>query len=276
MRIFRPLPRRLEEILVQHVDVKVHGHLATILMDRPKVRNALSPQLVADLSTAFSDVHQEKRVKAVILTGGGEHFCSGLDLSVMAQIAEMDASDALPEWFTTWRQLTELLEQMLRFPKPIVAAVDGAAVGAGLALVLAADLVVASKRASFAALAVRRGLVGGATAALLAFRLGGAVAARMALTGQPIDADEAHRIGLCCAPVESQQIWVAASTVAQQCTAAPREAVQATKRVLNESVGEALLSQLAAGAADSATACTTDSASEGIRSFMERREPQWP
>jgi len=165
---------------------------------------------------------------------------------------------------------------MLRFPKPIVAAVDGAAVGAGLALSLASDLVVASKRASFSAVAVRRGLVGGATAALLSFRLGGATAARMLLTGQPIDAAEAHRLGLCGTPVESEQIWVAATDVAKQCTAAPREAIQATKRVLNESIGEALLSQLAAGAADSATSCTTESASEGIRSFLQRREPEWP
>lgn len=261
---------------MQYVDVKVHGNVATILMDRPAVRNALNPQLLADLSTAFSDVHQEKRAHAVVLTGGGAHFCSGLDLQVLADIAEMPEPDALPEWFSAWRQFTELLEQMLRFPKPIVAAVDGAAVGAGLALSLAADLVVASKRASFSAEAVRRGLVGGATAALLSFRLGGSVAARMLLTGQPIDAEEAHRVGLCGTPVDSEQIWVTATDLAKQCTAAPREAIQATKRVLNEHVGESLLSQLAAGAADSATACTTESASEGIRAFLERREPKWP
>jgi enoyl-CoA hydratase/carnithine racemase len=69
---------------------------------------------------------------------------------------------------------------------------------------------------------------------------------------------------------------VAATELAQQCTEAPREAVQATKRLLNEGIGETLLSQLSAGAADSATACTTESATEGIKSFLERREPDWP
>ncbi|MEM1069279.1 MAG: enoyl-CoA hydratase/isomerase family protein [Planctomycetota bacterium] len=261
---------------MQHVDVKVHDNLATIMLERPATRNALNPQLLADLSMAFSDVHQEKRVQAVVLTGSGDHFCSGLDMKVLSQIADLPPDEALPEWFSTWRQLTELLEQMLRFPKPIVAAVDGAAVGAGLALALASDLVVASERASFTAVAVRRGLVGGATAALLSFRLGAAAAARLLLTGKPIAADEAYRLGLCTTPVDPQQIWVAATELAQQCTDAPHEAVQATKRVLNEGVGEALLSQLSAGAADSATACTTESASEGIRSYIENREPNWP
>lgn len=262
---------------MQHVEVKVHDNLATIMMDRSSVRNALSPQMMADLSMAFSDVHQEKRVHAVVLTGAGDHFCSGLDMKVLAQIADLPNHEALPEWFTAWRQLTELLEQMLRFPKPIIAAVDGAAMGAGLALSLAADLVVASNRGVFSAVAVRRGLVGGATAALLSFRVGGAAAARMLLTGNSVSADEAYRIGLCgLPPVDPQQIWVAATELAQECTQAPREAIQATKRMLNEGVGEALLSQLSAGAADSATACTTESASEGIRSFVEGRAPTWP
>ena len=261
---------------MQNVDIKIHGNIATVLLDRPARRNALNPQLLQDLSTAFSDVHQERRVGSVVLSGKGDHFCSGMDLQVLSDIAEMPRADALPEWLTAWRHLTELYEQMLRFPKPIIAAVDGAAVGAGLGLALAADLIIPSSRASFAASAVRRGLVGGATAALLSFRFGGAIAARMLLTGQPIDASEAYRLGFCLPPVASDQIWVAAAELAGQCTRAPREAVQATKRLLNEGIGEALLTQLAAGTADSATACTTDSATEGIRSFLDGREPDWP
>ena len=141
---------------MQHVDVKVHGSLATIMMDRPQCRNALGPQMIADLRLALSDIHQEKRVGAVLLTGAGDHFCSGVDLKVFAEIAEMPEQDALSEWLSIWRQLTELLEEMLRFPKPIVAAVDGAAVGAGLALVLAADLLVMSDRGTLSASAAPR------------------------------------------------------------------------------------------------------------------------
>ncbi len=261
---------------MQHVDVKVHGSVATIMMDRPQCRNALSPQMFADLRIALSDIHQEKRVGAVVLTGAGEHFCAGIDLKVFGEIVEMSQQAALSEWLSIWRQLTELLEDMLRFPKPIIAAVDGAAVGAGLALALAADMLVMSSRGTLSAIAVRRGLVGGATAALLTFRFGAAIAARMALAGETFNAQEAYRLGMCTEPVAAEQIWVAASQIAEQCTRAPREALQATKRLLNESIGETLFTQLSAGAADSATACTTEAATEGIKSFLENRPPNWP
>lgn len=261
---------------MQHADVKVHGAVATVLLDRAPVRNALSPPLLDDLELALSDIHQEKRVRAVVLSGAGDHFCSGIDLRVLRDVSELPEVESFTTLHEYWRKLTEVYEQMLRFPKPIVAAVDGAAVGAGLGLALASDVIVASDRATFTAAAAHRGLVGGATAALLTFRLGGASAARLLLTGDSIDAAEAHRLGLCDPPVAADQIWVAASEIGRRCGLAPAEAVQATKRVLNENIGETLITQLSTGAADSATFCTTEAAEEGIRSFLEDRQPEWP
>lgn len=261
---------------MQHVDVKVHQNVATVLLDRPQRRNALNPGLIEDLSLAFSDVHQEKRLTAVVLAGSGNDFCSGLDLHVMREITELETAESSGEWFTTWQALTGLLEQMLRFPKPIVAAVDGSALGAGLSLALAADIMIVSESALLGSVAVRRGLVGSTTAALLAFRAGASLAARMSLTGQTIDAAEAYRMGLCDKPVPSDQVWVTAADWANRCSQAPREAIQATKKVLNEHIGEALLTQLSSGAAISASVCATESASEGIDAFCEKREPQWP
>lgn len=262
---------------MQHVEVKVHDNVATLLMDRASVHNSLHPTMIEDLKRAFSDVHQEKRVRAVVLSARGDHFCAGADLRVFGEIASLPENEAMVQWYSAWNHLTELFEQMLRFPKPIVAAVDGAAVGAGLGLALASDLIVPSVRAHFGANAVRRGLVGGATAALLSFRLGGSIAARMLLTGENIDAGEAYRVGLCASPpVPPDQIWVVAKDWATKCTHGPAEATQATKRMLNESIGEQLMTQLAAGAADSATSCTTEAAAEGIRSFVDGRTPKWP
>ncbi len=261
---------------MQHVDVKVHDCVATILMDRPLKRNSLSPLLIEDLILAFSDVHQEKRVRGVVLTGAGEHFCSGVDLETFAEITEMTATDGMQQWFEHWNRLTELFETMLRFPKPIVAAVDGSAIGTGFGLVMACDLVVASTNARFSIQAVRRGLVDGATAALVHFRLGGAVAARMLIAGDELDADELHRMGGCSKPTHPDLLWVAAADRVRKCAEGSAEAIQATKRVLNEGIGEHLLTQLAAGAAGSATLCTTEAASEGVRAFLEKRPPKWP
>lgn len=255
---------------MQYVDVKVHQNVATVLIDRASACNALNPQLMADMMTAFSDLHQENRVRAVILTGTGNNFCAGMDLKVMAEIASKPEQEAYPQWFTLWSDLTELLETMLRFPKPVIAAIDGAAIGAGFALALAADCVVASERATFAVPAVQRGIAAGGTAALIAFRLGAAIAARMLLTGRPIDARDAYRLGFCPKPVPSDQIWVAATQLATDTTRGPREAVQAAKRQLNEDIGERLITQLVAGAAISAASCTTESAVLSIRAFAQK------
>ncbi len=261
---------------MEQVNVKVHDGVATIVMDRPQKKNSLSPSLIEDLMLAFSDVHQEKRARGVVLMGAGTDFCSGVDLETFGAIAELPPSEALTQWFEHWRRLTDLLEAMLRFPKPIVAAVDGIAMGAGLGLVLASDLVVASQDAKFSADAIRRGLVGGSTIALLHFRLGGAIASRMSLLGDALTAQEYHRSGGCGEPVTSDQLWVAATDLVRRCARGSAEAIQATKRVLNEGIGEQLLTQLAAGAAGSATVCTTEAATEGIRAFIEKRDPKWP
>lgn len=261
---------------MDHVDLKIVDHVATFVINRPETCNALDGQVIADLQQAFSDIHQEKRVDAVVVTGSSHHFCSGVDLKAFARVLEMDPADAPMQWFEVWRELADLCETLLRFPKPIVAAVDGPAIGAGLALALAADLMVLSESATLTANAAERGLIGGVTAPLLQFRCGGAVAARMLLTGAAIDAAEAYRLGMCCEVVPSSQIWVAANDWAKACRGAPRESLQATKRMLNETVGEQLLTQLANGAAAGATVCSTESAAEGLRAFVEKRPPEWP
>jgi len=260
---------------LQYVDVKIHDSVATILMNDSQRCNALSPRMIEDLQTALSDIHQETRVRAIVLSGSGNHFCSGIDLQMLEQIATMPSPQAYGESLNAWQRFADLLETMLRFPKPIIAAVDGAASGAGFGLALAADLMIVSTSASLSAEAVRRGLVGGATAALLSFRVGAATAAKMLLTGESIDAEEAYRRGLCEKPVSPDQVWVAASDLATRCSHAPREAVQATKRVLNETIGETLMVQIAAGIADSATACSTDAAKEGVSAFLEKRPPNF-
>ena len=260
---------------MQHLDVKINGSVATVLVRRPECLGALDPVLMEDLQTAFGDLHLEPKVRAVILTGGGPYFCSGLDLSVMRRIAQMDDSGtpdvpdpaATAQWFTLWRSLTELFETMLRFPKPILAAVDGPAIGAGFGLALAADIVVASGRATFAAAAPRWGIAGGGTAALLQFRLGGSIATSLAIGGQTIDADHAHRIGLCDHPVDSDQIWVAASQIADRIAESTPQSLTAAKRLINETVGESMMSNLSAAAATDASLCSTKECRDRLTSW---------
>ncbi|MEM9368679.1 MAG: enoyl-CoA hydratase/isomerase family protein [Planctomycetota bacterium] len=261
---------------MQHVDVRVHDGVATVLMERESKHAALDPSLLQDLRQAISDVHQEKRVRAMVLASRGETFCSGVDLGVLHRINELPEAERPGQWFEYWRQVAETCEDLLRLPKPAVAAVDGACLGAGLSLILACDLVIASNRSRFSANASRWGLVGGTTAALLAFRFGGAVASRLALTGASIDAEQARELGwLGSSPVPPDQVWVQACECANRAASGSPEAVAATKRLVNETVGEQLMSHLAGAAAASATLCSTESAQEGVRAFVEKRDPKW-
>jgi len=254
------------------VRVKVYDHAGTIILNRPEKRNALTRALLADLRQAFDDLHQEKRVRAVILTGAGTAFCAGMDLD------EMRETSRQPRPHEQWREdaiaYQDLVEQMLRFPRPIIAAVNGPAVAGGAGLVLACDIVIASAGAAFGL--PERGIVAGIVSPLLAFRVGGGQAARLLLTAATIDANEAHRLGLFHELIDEDRLWARAVELAGQCAQSAPQALQLTKRMLNETIGESLFGQLTSGAAVSATARTTEAATEGLNAFLEKREPRWP
>jgi enoyl-CoA hydratase/carnithine racemase len=255
------------------VQIQVHGNVGTVTLNRPEKRNALSRELLANLHEAFFDLHQERRVRTVILTGAGSAFCAGMDLAEMQATAQAD--DPMRQWGADAEIYHDVLTSMLRFPKPIVAAVNGPVVAGGAGLMLAADIVLAAPSAKFGLPEPRRGIVAGIVSPLLAFRVGAGRAARLLLEAAMIEAAEAYRIGLYHELVEPNQLWARAVQVAGECAQGAPEALLLTKRMLNETIGEHLFTLLSAGAAASATARTTEAAAEGVAAFLEKRPPQW-
>jgi methylglutaconyl-CoA hydratase len=255
------------------VKIQVHGHTATVTLNRPEKRNALSRGLLAELHQALDDLHLERKVRGVIVTGAGRSFSAGMDLAEM--LATKDQEDRQAQWHADSVVYHELIEKMLRFPKPLVAAVDGVAVAGGAGLAMACDLTVATRGARFGFPEPRRGVVAGMVAPLLAFRIGGSHAASLLLTGRVIDAAEAHRLGLFHELVDDDKIWARANELVGEVALCAPEALQMTKRLLNETIGEQLLSQLVAGAAASAASRTTEAAAEGLTAFQEKRDPKW-
>lgn len=230
--------------------------------------------MVGQLLDALSDFHQDKSVRALILTSTGSTFCSGVDLKVWQ--SQTQQRDAIAQWQEIAAELQDLVEAMLRLPKPIIAAVDGPVLGFGLTLVLASDLVIASPKSFFEVPSSRLGLVSGLTVPLAAFRLGASTAARLALGGQRIDATQALQLGLAHQLVESDQVWVAANHWVSKIAESSAESIQLSKRLLNEMVGESMMMNLASGAAVLATACSTESAVEGLDAFVAKRPPKFP
>jgi methylglutaconyl-CoA hydratase len=255
------------------VRVNVQQYTGTITLDRPDKRNALTRQLIADLAQAFDDLHQERRVRVVVLTGAGSAFCAGMDLGEMLDTSKQERPHE--QWRADAVLYHDLIWQMLRFPKPIIAAVNGPAMAGGAGLVLASDLVVAADSAKFGLPEPQRGIVAGLVSPLLYFRLGGSQAARLLLSAATIDAVEAHRIGLFHELTSPDQLNARTTAMAEQCAKSAPEALQLTKRMLNETIGESLATLLHAGAAVSATARTTEAAQEGLAAFIEKREPRW-
>jgi enoyl-CoA hydratase/carnithine racemase len=256
-----------------NVQVRVDEPSGTITLNRPDRKNALSREIVDLLIQAFEDLHQEKRVRAVILTGTGSAFCSGTDMHQLIETSE--SKNAMEQWHQDVLQFQRLIETMLRFPRPIIAAVNGWAIGSGLALMLAADLVVAGDSSQLQMPEARRGLCAGITTPLLCFRIGTGLASSVMFKGKPITATAAVNLGLIHEIVADDLIWARSFELARECAVGARESHQMTKRLMNETIGENLFTQLSIGAANMATARTTAAAKEGITAFLEKRQPNW-
>ncbi len=255
------------------VEVRVVGSAGTIVLNRQDHGNALTRSMVQQLMEAVDDLYMEKRVRAIIITGAGDSFCVGADPAEIKTSQESDAPEE--QWGADAADFRDLLVRMLEITKPIIAAVNGPALAAGAALVAAADVVVASETATFAVPDARHGLVAGLAAPLLSFRIGAGQAGRLMLTGQTIDAAEARRIGIFHELTSPDTVWARAMQLANECAAGAPEAIQLTKRLLNETLGENLSTQLSAGAVMEATARTTEAAEEGVSALLEGRLPQW-
>ena len=179
------------------------------------------------------------------------------------------------EWFADVTALRDLYVALLHFPKPVIAAVNGAALGTGLGLVGACDLTLACPEATFGFPEPQRGLTAGIAIPLLNFRIGAGRAAQLLLQGQPIVAQEAHRLGIIQELVPHDLLWARAHELAAQIAQLAPESIAITKRVLNETVGEHLLTELSAAAAATAAARTTDVSAEGVAAFLQKRPPDW-
>ena len=196
------------------ITVKVNAPTGTIILDRADRCNALNRSMISELTQALDDLRQERKVRGIVLAGAGPHFCTGLDLKQLQETAS--DSQSQQAWFQDALALQALIETVLRLPKPVIAAVDGAAMSSGLALVLACDMVVASHRSIFSVPATRLGLVSGLVVPLLAFRLGAATASRLVLGGDELPAVEAKTLGMVSHVVDSDMVWVRARTWIEQ------------------------------------------------------------
>lgn len=232
-----------------------------IRLNRPDQRNAISAQMRAELAEAFASFDADRDVRAVVLTGEGTAFCAGVDLVESSQPQPHPLGGAV-------QPVTAPLDA---FGKPVIAAVNGAAMGGGCELALAADLRIASPAAKFGLPEVRIGsLPGSGGSQRLAQAVPAAVAARMLFTGQPIDAAEAHRIGLVSDVADD--LDALATTLAQQIAGNAPLSLRAAKMALR---GALPAPGLQLERALWAVLAATDDRQEGRAAFRDKRAPNF-
>jgi 2-(1,2-epoxy-1,2-dihydrophenyl)acetyl-CoA isomerase len=242
--------------------------VATLTLNRPESLNALNRQMRRELLDALKAISRDDEVRAVILTGEGRGFCSGADLRGGSE--ERDFRTVLE------REYNPLIRALRDLPKPVIAAVNGVAAGAGVSLALACDLVYAAEEATFIQAFVRIGLVpdSGSTRTLVR-TLGRHRAAHLIFTGEPLSAAEAHAAGLVNVMLPGTEVIEAAREMATRLARAPTRAIGYAKRLIQAAEDATLTDSLALEAQLQDLAGRTQDHAEGVAAFAEKREPRF-
>ncbi|MXM68089.1 enoyl-CoA hydratase/isomerase family protein [Streptomyces sp. HUCO-GS316] len=255
------------------IRTRTDHHVTHLALDRPDTLNALTPDDRDHLIHLLSAASADPDVRAVILTGTGRGFCAGADLRGAPGVGERIAGDVAR---VLRLGAQRLIAAVLDCEKPVIAAVNGTAAGLGAHLALACDLVLAAESAGFIEVFVRRGLVpDGGGAYLLPRLIGPRRAKELMFFGDALTAPDAARLGLVNRVVPDADLSRTASEWAARLAAGPTRALALTKQLVNASLDTDRGTAFAAEAAAQEINMTTEDAREGVRSFVERRSPEF-
>jgi 2-(1,2-epoxy-1,2-dihydrophenyl)acetyl-CoA isomerase len=247
------------------------GRVVTLTMNRVEALNALNQESIRALRKAFEAASRDASVGCVILTGAGRAFCTGADLREVS--GRYDAGDTeLGEDLR--RNYSPLIRAIRACSKPVIAAINGTAAGAGLSLALACDIRLASTAAQLIVVFVRVGLVPDAGSLYYLTRIFGlGKATEMALTGEPMTVEEAHRLGAIAAVFSPEQLMAAAMERATRLAAGPIKTYALIKRGLDRALDLDLEQTLEMEAHLQTLAALTPDHREAVKAFLEKRKP---
>jgi 2-(1,2-epoxy-1,2-dihydrophenyl)acetyl-CoA isomerase len=257
-----------------HVVVRRQEGVFEITLNRPEVLNAVNREAIAELAEAAAEAAEDRAARAVLLQGAGTHFCAGGDVTMFAELIRLPPAERRKALYRIVDTLHPLLIRLRHMPKPVVAAVQGAAAGFGLSLVLAADLALAAEDAVFTSGYIHLGTSpdGGMTATLVR-AVGLKHAAELTLLGDRFDARRALELGLVNRVVPAEALAAEASALAARLATGPTHAYGRTKALLQATLGDAFDAQLRRETESFAACAATEDFAEGVRAFLEKRRP---
>jgi enoyl-CoA hydratase/carnithine racemase len=250
------------------------GQVAVLTFNRPTRMNAMGNKLKEEIPRAMQRAEADPEVRAIVITGAGPAFCSGGDVKEMSELRAAGSGRSIKEKTQPSRDATLLSIYEAR--KPVIAAVNGAAAGAGMNLALAADIRIASTTARFSQAFVKRGLppdTGGTY--LLPRVVGLAKACELAFTGDTIDADEALRLGVVSRLVAPEELMNVSLELAKRIADGPPVAITLCKQSLHRGADGSLRDALARETAAFNVCAETEDANEGLMAFFEKRPPRF-
>src|ERR1700719_3997140 len=252
------------------LQLAVDSGIATITLNRPDKRNAISYELIDDLIRALEEV-KNSAARTLVLTGAGKAFCSGMDLddlkSLIGRTPEQNLEDS--------RKMVSLFRSLYEFPKPTIAAVNGAAIAGGTGLALLCDFTLTVPEAKFGYTEVRIGFVPAIVATFLLRQVGEKIARDLLLTGRIFEVQEALKMGLINEIVPAEKLLPRARELAAQLAENSPLSLFNTKRLLTDRARAELDMQIEAAVRENAGIRESADFREGVESFLERGKPKW-
>jgi methylglutaconyl-CoA hydratase len=246
------------------------GTLALITLNRPERRNAISATMIAEILAALKEVESGGE-RVAIITGAGKAFCAGMDLDDLKSLATQSPEENLADA----RRTAGLFLRLWSLPKPLIAAVNGAALAGGCGIATLCDFTLAAPEAKFGYTEVRVGFMPALVSMFLERQVGEKVTRDLFLTGRIVDASEAKTMGLVTKVVPAEQLLAAARELAATLIANSPGGVLATKRLLVRASEAEIDRRIELAVAESVAIRSSADFREGLAAFLEKREPHW-
>ncbi|MCB9828714.1 MAG: enoyl-CoA hydratase/isomerase family protein [Planctomycetes bacterium] len=257
--------------MAEDLRVERHGDVAHVVLDRPEKRNAFDDELAGRMAAAFRELAKDTDLRAVVLAGEGKAFCAGGDLAWMRRVAAYSMDENLADA----RGFQEAFEAIDRHPVPVIARVQGAAMGGGAGLVAAVDIAIAAEETAFAFPEVRLGLVPGVIAPYVLRAIGARAARHLFVTGERFNAAEALHLGLVHRVVPLAELDHAVDAVLASIRMGGPQGVRAAKQLVLDVEATTGDAQQDVARRAIATARGSEDGREGTTAFLEHRRPRW-
>jgi len=252
------------------IKIETDGTLALITLHRPEKRNAISAAMIADLLAVLKDVESGSE-RVAILTGAGKAFCAGMDLDALKSLASQSPEQNLADA----RRTAGFFRRLWSFPKPLIAAVNGAALAGGCGIATLCDFTLAAPEAKFGYTEVRVGFIPALVSMFLERQVGEKLSRDLFLTGRILDAAEAKAAGLVTRVVPAEQLLDAARELAATLIGNSPGSLLATKRLLVRASEAEIDRRIELAVAESVAIRSTPDFREGLAAFLEKRAPRW-